>query len=385
MATKTAQKTPETPQEIESKLQELEKHKDQVTTVELVDVFSLIQEYELTDEIRELLGEKISRQKTDLLRTLRSIPRSIQKPIEWPTRIENAKKKVDLLISFVTAFIEKIEKLDSKEYKLYTVKKEYTPSQFAMTPRGNENIGGKFLWRKFDIQELESKRNDIVFQLQSIKSRLDILKRWVSIIDANNNNEEEQRAFDEIRQKIANQEQEFLQIYDSFPRLIIPSHIADTIATEELYKEADMKEEHDKETEEEDNKEENKEDEDKKEDKEENVKAQIQEYFNWKYSLDHKEWDNKEDDIPNWIDQDSLDFQEKIPLQKIKTEVKTYFGWFPHSLITALKLEPVSNPLTIEQIEYIPLQYPMDEYLSYLNPEYEKAQEIREKYEKQTQ
>jgi len=109
---------------------------------------------------------------------------------------------------------------------------------------------------------LDTQRNDIVTQLQSIKSTLDILNRSVSIIDTNNKTKEEQEAFDETRGKITSQEESFLKIYDTFTSLIIPTHIADTIDTEKLYPKDE-------------------------------ITQQIQDYFKSKYDLD-----NKEDTIP---------------------------------------------------------------------------------------
>jgi len=300
----------------------------------------MIQAFDLEDKVKILLQEEIKSKKKQLLYKLLNTPSSIQKNIERHTRVDNAEKKVDLLISFVTDFIEKIEGLDPKEYKLYTVKSKRSPSYFVMWSNGSEDVGSEFLWREYNIQELDSQRNNTVAKLQSIKSSLDILKRWVSIVDTNNQNEEEQVAFDDLRAKITTQEKNFLDIYSSFTHLIIPIHIADSIDTKRLYKE-------------------------------EVFNNQIQEYFKWKYGI-HKE----DKSIPDGIDPDSLDFQNKARPYEDMWRMKWKFHW----MLTSLSLPQIVNPAELKQIEYLPLQYPIYEYLSYPNPDYEKAQEIRERY-----
>jgi hypothetical protein len=131
--------------DIETELKTLTE--DQEKTKEaLSEILSLIDKYELGSEIRKLLEEKISNRRSSLLSALRNTPRSIQKPLPRPTRIENAKKKIDLLVISVTDFIQNIEEIDPKSYKFYTVKAEYSPSYFAIVKgQGNQDVGNKFL------------------------------------------------------------------------------------------------------------------------------------------------------------------------------------------------------------------------------------------------
>jgi len=105
----------------------------------------MVKDFDLEDKIKELLQEEIKSEKSDLLYRLLNTPSAIQKPIERHIRVENAKKKVDLLLSFITDFIEKIEKLDAKEYKLYTVESKRTPSYLVMGTHGSEDVGNEFL------------------------------------------------------------------------------------------------------------------------------------------------------------------------------------------------------------------------------------------------
>lgn len=67
---KTAQKAPETLQGIEKKLQELQKDQETGTTAQITDALSLIEKYELADQVKSLLDKEIARQKSELLYTL---------------------------------------------------------------------------------------------------------------------------------------------------------------------------------------------------------------------------------------------------------------------------------------------------------------------------
>lgn len=332
-------------EDIAEGLKKGEKNKSLITSADLTELLQLAQEYDLTDKVKALVEAAIVSNKSELMHALSKIPNNLKNPVGRSTRIENARKKVDLLVLFITDFLEKIEKLDAKEYQLYTVEEQREPSYLVMGKNGSKDVGNQFLWRKYDIQALESQRNSIITQLESIKSSLNILNRTVSIIDTNNNTKEEQKAFDELREKIILQESTFLKIYDKFTNLIIPSHIASTIDTEKLYQE-------------------------------EYITAKIREYYRWKYGPD-----TEDETIPEWVDPNSLDFQNKTrPIENTWRRNSVFQGM--SEFIPFLQEKPIINPVQLKGISQLPLQYPMYEYLSYANPEYPRAQELRSQYMK---
>jgi len=129
----------------EKRLEELNTYTNDITEKTVTDLTSMMASLDLTGKIKALLLEKVEKERASILYQLLNTPRDIKKPIERPTRVENAKKKGALLIAYITEFIEKIEKLDAKEYKLYTTKTKHSSTYFVMTERGNEKIGGNFL------------------------------------------------------------------------------------------------------------------------------------------------------------------------------------------------------------------------------------------------
>jgi len=308
--------------EIEKRLQDLAKQKTEIETAEnLTTLLTMIEKLKLTNEVKKLLSETLQKEQHNHLQTLLNTPRDISRPMERPTRVENAKKKVNLFLSFIEKFIEKIEVLDTQKYKLYVGKNEYGKPGIVLWIGV---VDGGYLWRKFSLNEIQEETPNIINELQDIKLKLETIKKIIdNVIDPNTEIREEQNIFDQKIKQVDKIEEKFISIYKDFSRSIIPNHIAQQIETEKFYKE-------------------------------DTITSKVQEYFNWMYTLEN------EDAIPAWVDTDTTRYihmsKQKIP--------ENIIAW----------------PLHIPHIQYLPVQYLTAPCIWHENPEYAKAQELREKY-----
>jgi hypothetical protein len=324
---------------IEAELKELtDARKTIETSRALMKLLQMIKKYELLEGVKLLLQAKIEQRNSTLLSTLYHTPRSIQKPIQRPTRIENANQKTKLLLSHIEEFREKLKKLNNNKYMIYSIERKDSPIYNYMWG----HTGGKFLWYKFSLRTIQEEKQKIMKTMQELKYDLEMIAKTIDLLDPKIRSEDSKKFFDEQKDKIYQIEETLIQTYYTFASHIIPNHIAEQVNVEEIYKEN-------------------------------TITPQIQEYFNGKYGL------AEEDIIPPGIDTNTTNFQENNH-PDIKKAISS--GDLQKSLsdLGYTIRSMGANPVMVKHIDYLLHQYPLYEYLSYPNPDYPKAQELRKKY-----